>query len=150
MHCARAREMIAGANSRRELEAEKTLAEHVSDCPSCRRVMDQHAALLDTLGTPAPLPLFRDLAPEVLDQLPGGSPAWWVVRRWATAAALAVLMLATGYLMGARLLGHQAAPNAITATYQEAFSGASSGSVESAYLAGGTLPARYTHGGTRP
>ncbi len=150
MHCARAMEIIAGTNSRPELEADQALAAHVAACPSCRQVCEQHAALLDVLGTPAPLPLFRDLAPEILDRLPAGRPVWLATRRWAAAAALAVLMLATGYLMGTRLLGRPTGPNAFTATYQEAFSGASSGSVESAYLAGGAMPARYTQGGTRP
>lgn len=150
MHCTRAREVIAGASVRRALEEDRELMLHVSGCPACEKELNRHVTLLEALAAADPPPLFRDLAPEIVGKLPAGNPLWWMARRWATAAALAMLTLATGYLMGARLLHRTAPPNAITATYQEAFSGLSSGSVESAYLAGGTGPAHKVTEEMRP
>ena len=150
MRCTRAAQLMALAGTESELEADSALAAHVAECLSCAREWRRHLALLAALDRPAALPEFPDLAPAVLDRIPSGTPFWWMARRWTAAAALAFLMLATGYMVGARLLDRAPSPNAISDTYQQAFSGLSSGSVENAYLAGGTLPTRYAPEETRP
>jgi hypothetical protein len=132
------------------MESDGALAAHVAGCSACAREWRRHLALLAALDRSADLPEFSDLAPAVLDRIPSGTPFWWMAKQWTAAAALAFLMLATGYMIGARFLDRAPSPNAISDTYQRAFSGLSSGSVENAYLVGGTLPARYAPEETRP
>jgi len=150
MRCTRATQLMARACERSELEGDGALRAHVAGCPACAREWRLHLALLEALDRPADLPEFPDLATAVLDRIPSGTPFWWMARQWTAAAALAVLTLTVGYLLGARLLGHAESSSAITETYQAAFSDLSSDSMEHAYLDAGNLAANRRAEEERP
>jgi hypothetical protein len=99
--------------------------------------------MLAALAAHSEMPVFKDLAPSVLDRLGAGAsmrPAGW---RWAAMAAMALVALALGYLIGMQTVGTTA--DGMAATYQEAFTILPTASADLAYFdLSGKTPAPYS------
>jgi hypothetical protein len=98
--------------------------------------------MLLALAEPADAPVFRDLAPAILERIsarPSMRSAAW---RWAALAAMALAALALGYAIGMQTAGTTA--DGMAATYQEAFTTVPTTSADLAYFdLSGKTPAPY-------
>jgi hypothetical protein len=96
--------------------------------------------MLAALAEPSELPVFEDLAPMVLDRLDAGPAVRQAEWRWAVLAAMALVALALGYLIGMQTTGTNA--DGMAATYQEAFTTLPTASADLAYFdVSGSAPA---------
>ncbi len=137
MRCATARARMAEIADTPHLAGDPELSDHLEGCPECAAAWRLHAAILRDLAAPPALPPFPDLAPRVLGALDAHpsrrSPAW----QWAAAAALALVALFLGFLIGRASAGPAPSPDTMAATYLQALTASSSPAAEVAYLESG-------------
>ena len=132
MRCSRAKACVSGLTSDSDLERRPELAKHLGSCPTCAQVWRSQRSMLVALADPSEVPVFGDLAPVVLERLnagPAARPAGW---RWAALAAMALVALALGYLIGIQTTKTTA--DGMAATYQEAFTTLPTASADLAYF----------------
>lgn len=145
MRCSRAKACVSRLTSDSDLDRRPELAEHLGSCPTCAQVWRNQRSVLAALAEPPELPSFGDLAPVVLERLNAGPEAQSAGWRWAALAAMALVALALGYLIGMQTTG--TAADGMAATYQEAITTLPTASADLAYFdlsgtAGSPSPAR--------